>query len=242
MIAGAMSSTLRKRVGLLSALAVVSLWLLPIHSKLLCVAILLAFLGMWLGTFLSMKSGGGRRKLFVAISLFAFLLFFIPGDPIDPVELRRDYVERLRGYTGSTYLWGGEAALGIDCSGLPRKSLRDALLSYGLRHGSGPALRAWAEQWWFDTSARAMGQGYRGFTQALRIQGQIAGMDCDALEPGDLAVVDDGSHVLVYLGENAWIQADPQIGSVVILNGRQDQNRWFNRRVTIHRWSLLMKT
>jgi hypothetical protein len=47
--------------------------------------------------------------------------------------------------------------------------IRDALWQAGWENGNGMAFRKWAEQWWFDTSAKALGQNYRGFTQPLGI-------------------------------------------------------------------------
>jgi hypothetical protein len=64
-------------------------------------------------------------------------------------------------------------------------------------------------------------------------------MEGPGLEPGDLAVTDLGLHILAYVGGGRWIQADPEIGSVVTLNGRDDDNIWFRVPVTIHRWRVL---
>ena len=38
----------------------------------------------------------------------------------------------------------------------------------------------------------------------------------DGLQPGDMAVVDGETHVLVYLGGGAWIEADPDAGKVIV--------------------------
>jgi hypothetical protein len=64
-------------------------------------------------------------------------------------------------------------------------------------------------------------------------------MDYSGLLPGDLAVTASGVHILAYLGGDMWIQAEPGIGAVAILNGRHDVNGWFQQPVTTHRWSVL---
>ena len=60
--------------------------------------------------------------------------FALPGSPIVESELRDAYVQRMKNLIGTKYVWGGESSRGIDCSGLPRKALRDALLSYAISH------------------------------------------------------------------------------------------------------------
>ena len=95
------------------------------------------------------------------------------------------------------------------------------------------------EQWWFDASAKALGQGHRDYTVPLGLQGTIEEMDYSELEPGDLAVTTNGVHVLAYAGDGKWVQADPGIGAVATLDGRSDENGWFESPVTIHRWAVL---
>lgn len=103
------------------------------------------------------------------LPVLAAIPFILPGGEIDAGELRQDYVRRLSGFEGTKYHWGGEGSRGIDCSGLPRRALRDALLAYGFRHSNGPGFRGYVEQWWFDASAMALGEGYRDYmTQSER--------------------------------------------------------------------------
>jgi cell wall-associated NlpC family hydrolase len=171
--------------------------------------------------------------------MFALIPFLLPSHAIDRAALRTAYLSNLKSYVGTRYIWGGENRIGIDCSGLPRKSLRMALLSCGLKTGNGGAMRAYAEQWWFDASAKALSQGYRGYTIPLHVSGKIQTLDYSTFEPGDLAVTSNGVHVMVYIGGDLWIQADPGIGKVAVLNGRTDANHWFKVPVTMHRWSVL---
>ena len=183
-----------------------------------------------------------RKAIRIGMLLFPFLLaipFCLPGPHMKESEVRDDYVRRMLKLAGTKYVWGGESSRRIDCSGLPRRALRDSLLVYGLRHGNGAAFRVYLEQWWFDASAKALGDGYRNYTKPIGLSGTIREMDYRSLLPGDLAVTLSGIHVLVYAGEGRWLQADPGIGRVVLLNGREDDNGWFNTPVTAHRWQIL---
>ena len=83
-----------------------------------------------------------------------------------------------------------------------------------------------------------MGEGYRSFTRATGVAGPLWEMNSAQIGPGDLAVTEDGRHVLIHLGGGDWIQADPGPGKVII--GRPDQvdNPWFRSEVSLHRWSV----
>lgn len=56
--------------------------------------------------------------------------------------------------------------------------------------------------------------------------------------PGDMAVTSSGVHVLAYLGERTWIEADPNElqGNRVIRVKTPTRNAWFNMPVHIMRW------
>lgn len=211
----------------------------PVNSMLLKLAFLGSIIGAWMGfTILAWK----RKPLRIgalALPWIAVIPFFLPGGRIDAEELRQDYVQRLAAFEGTTYHWGGESSRGIDCSGLPRRALRDALLAYGTKHLNGRAFRGYVEQWWFDASAKALGEGYRNYTIPMESSGTIREMDYEGLVPGDLAVTKSGVHILAYAGDGRWIQADPGIGSVITLDGRNADNVWFATPVTTHRWKFL---
>jgi hypothetical protein len=238
-----LNKTMWRRLILIGTLgAVAGLFVIPlnpVNSKILKLALLGCIVGAWMGgTTLNWK----RRRLRLAALLLPLLVavpFIAPGRSIHAEELRTDYVRRMSAFEGTRYFWGGESSRGIDCSGLPRRALRDALLAYGVRHWNGQAFRCYLEQWWFDASARALSEGYRDYTSPVGITGTIQKMDDRGLEPGDLAVTHDGVHLLAYAGNGRWIQADPGIGAVATLDGRADKNGWFNVPVTIHRWQLL---
>lgn len=226
-------------IGTLGALAgIFVIPLNPVNSKILKLAFLGCIVGAWGGLTLLAWKRRPLRLVALILPLLAALPFILPADVIDAEELRQDYVRRMSEFEGTEYYWGGESSRGIDCSGLPRRALRDALLAYGFRHFNGRSFRGYVEQWWFDASAKALGEGYRNYTNPIGTAGTIREMDYDALVPGDLAVTASGVHILAYAGDGRWIQADPGIGAVATLDGRKDDNGWFRTPVTTHRWTL----
>ncbi len=169
----------------------------------------------------------------VSAKLLIVLLFSAHDD------LRAGYIAELRRYDGTPYLWGGENRFGIDCSGLPRKAMRNALGKTGMRTFRPAFLLAAVKNWWFDASAKALAQGYRHELVPLNLQGTVKDGPADLLRPGDLAITDDGVHVMVFLGPDEWISADPGRGKVVIEHPSESSNPWFARPVHFYRFTLL---
>ncbi|MEM8882786.1 MAG: NlpC/P60 family protein [Planctomycetota bacterium] len=217
----------------------IAILLYPVASTALRLGWVTGLAVSWLGLLILGWERRPARVVLLAIPMALAAPFLLPARPLDRKELRRDYVLRLGAFEGTRYVWGGENALGIDCSGLLRHALRQALFSHGLRHLDGGCMRAGLELWWFDASAMALAEGYRAYTTPLAVEGTIQSMPYAALSPGDLAVTTDGVHVLAFTGGEEWTQADPQLGTVATLNGRTQSNPWFQRSVTLHRWSIL---
>ncbi|MDF1751553.1 MAG: NlpC/P60 family protein [Verrucomicrobiales bacterium] len=211
----------------------------PVHSTFYNLAFLGCVVATWVGiTILVWKRKPLRYGALILLLLVA-TPFLLPGRGVDAASLSDDYVHRMTEFEGTPYHWGGENSRGIDCSGFPRRALRDALLASGIRTLNGRCFRLWAEQWWFDASAKALSEGYRGYTTPIGNTGTIEQMNDENLIPGDLAVTTSGVHILAYVGNGKWIQADPGIGAVKTLDGRSDDNVWFRTPVTTHRWQLL---
>jgi len=169
-----------------------------------------------------------------------FILVLVLCGSYRDVELnvvRQQYLDSLRSYSGVKYVWGGESTRGIDCSGLPRRALRDALCWRSIENFNSKALLLFFENWWYDSSARALMNGYRKYVFPIGVAGTVRGMDYSELESGDLAITIDGLHVMVYLGCDEWIQADPA-GWVVIEDGRLGENLWFDVPVAVYRWEV----
>ena len=64
----------------------------------------------------------------------------------------------------------------------------------------------------------------------------INSLATSAIEVGDLAVSANGVHVLAYLGNQEWIQAEPGVLKVIALTA-PDENIWMKQPVHIMRWT-----
>lgn len=160
---------------------------------------------------------------------------FMPKD-IDTVELKQNYLKNLRSYKDVKYVWGGESSFGIDCSGLPRAAMRMAYLDTSARH-----LPIAFQNWWFDASAKAMSEGYRNYLKPLDVSGNVVNVRENELQAGDLAITQDGVHVMSYLGNGEWIHADPKTMRVGIEKSKSSKNAWFRRPVKFYRWQVFFE-
>ncbi len=175
-----------------------------------------------------------RFGLMAIVASFSIFLL-LPGNPTAGKTLQPQYLSMLRSYEGSPYVWGGENHLGIDCSGLVREGLIQANLHYGFQHLNPALIRQGLEMWWFDAGADALLQEYRRYTQRQFGAASINALDHSKIAPGDLAATTDGEHILAYLGDRQWIEADPNLQKVVI-EAVPTRNPWFHMPVQILRW------
>lgn len=179
-----------------------------------------------------------RWGLILCIAGFSIFLV-LPGDMAAGRNLQPQYLSMLRSYEGSPYIWGGENHLGIDCSGLVREGLIQANLHHGFQTKNPALIRKGLEMWWFDAGADALMQGYRNYTQQQFDAKSINMINHSKVKPGDMAATKDGEHILAYLGNKQWIEADPGLRKVVI-ESVPTSNLWFQQPVTILRWQQFM--
>lgn len=156
-----------------------------------------------------------------------------------PDRLRDQVVQHLRSFDGCEYYWGGESRGGIDCSGLIRRGMIDACLSEGLHTLDLGLVRHGLSLWWNDTSAEALGKEHAGLTKRLADAPNLHTLDHKNLVPGDIAVTAGGGHILAYLGNETWIEADPGEGKVVTLHAPTSSNPWLKMKVWLLRWTIL---
>ena len=211
----------------------------PVNSGLWRLLTLVAIIGITLSLLLLTWKWPVPRTIVLLLIGVSITPLGLPTRPVDAIALRNQYIKQIKQLSDTRYHWGGEAAHGIDCSGLPRLALQQAMIHQGLKTLNGGLIRRAVSHWWFDAAADALANGYHNYAVPLNLEGDIHTMGYSRLEPGDFAVTADGVHLLVYLGDEEWIQADPGLGKVVILNGRTDPNQWFHRLVTLHRWTVL---
>jgi hypothetical protein len=163
-----------------------------------------------------------------ALALFVWLA---PASPsVDRGALRNAYCSALTQYEGRPYVWGGESYSCMDCSGLVRKALEDALTTRGLATGNAGLIRSALWLYWHDVNAKEIRTGYAGHTKVV-----CDHVDYSLMKPGDLGMVDGGVHVMVYLGNNVWIEADPTRNKVL----EDTVPDAMAAQMTIIRWTIL---
>ena len=217
----------------------VCVWIFPKAYFLTRVFLIISLSGLWLyGIFLLRKLPVSAVSLLSAgLAIIVFLI--LPGSEPDQVRLRKEYISVLKRYEGTVYIWGGENKIGIDCSGLVRNGLIDANVLVGIKTLNPKPIRTALNMWWNDCSASALRDGYRNYTKTLFKAENINSANIDAMLPGDIAVTVDGVHVLAYLGENLWIEADPGVMRVILVK-TPTNNPWFTVPVYILRWTQLI--
>jgi len=232
-----------RRVGLflwvLAAVLLVTLICYPVETMRLRAAVLALAVFVWFGLLFAMWHHRLVRGVMVLIMAVIVAFLILPGrESYDRTSLTQAYLAALQRYKGAPYVWGGEKPWGIDCSGLMRRALGDALITQGIRTLNPTLIRKAAHLWWSDTTARNLGEG-RGGAQLLFDTPGINQLDHTKIHPGDMAVTQSGVHILGYLGNNTWIEADPAAQKVLIARAPSEEMLWFKGPMKIVRWEML---
>ncbi len=217
----------------------VAIWLHPVSDERTRLAGAILFPSLWIYLIALLWNHRVAHYALLLFTASAAVFFVLPGKSHrDPALLRNDFVAGLRRYTGVRYYWGGESPKGIDCSGLMRRGMIDGLFLRGISSGDSGLVRYSLWLWWHDCTAADLGSG-RGDTTGRFTVRSINALDHSNVLPGDMAVTTSGVHVMAYLGNDAWIEADPTIGRVIVVNVPTNNNVWFTTPMNIVRWNIL---
>lgn len=222
-----------------SLTVLVLLLLFPVRTTLFRLAIIAFVLLTWGSLLLLVWPKRGLRLSALLVSLGALVFLALPGRPIDQPLLRETYLRRLRSYDDTRYVYGGENVLGIDCSGLVRAAMTEALAIVGVRGVNPRALRSSLQLWWRDSNAIDLGTMRSGLTMPVDDGNYRKLSEHETISPGDLAVTESGSHVLAYLGSDVWIEAEPAVGGTHIFDLAGKFSYLADERVRFVRWKLL---
>ena len=219
-------------------LAFIADWLRPVsdfHTR--AFGALLAAV-IWISLIALTWRHRGVRIALLVITAAGAIFALLPGRKNrDVAALRVADAVALRRYMGARYYWGGESPKGIDCSGLIRLGMIDALFLRGIASADPGMVRDSVWIWWHDCSAADFGSGH-GFASRIFEAPSLNTVDYSKMELGDLAVTWSGNHILAYTGSNSWIEADIEEGKVIAVTA-PSKNEWFQGRMRIVRWNIL---
>ncbi|MDB6125797.1 MAG: cell wall-associated hydrolase, invasion-associated protein [Pedosphaera sp.] len=232
-----MRSALRKRWFALWPITA-GLILYPVNNLPLRLSVLAAVMALYFGLLYFWWSNRTIRFTALTFIFLIGLFVLLPAKKFNASALRKNYVTSLLSYEGTRYIWGGENQWGIDCSGLIRSGLINANYHQGFLTLNPGLIRESLDLWWHDCSARALGEGHRQRTRELFSSKSINEIDHSKILPGDIAVTEDGTHVLAYIGGQTWIEADPEVKRVVKVHVPAS-NAWFQESVRVMRWGEL---
>src|SRR5579862_7855865 len=201
---------------------------------------LFLFAAVWIGLIALFWKWRSWRLALLGVSAAGALFLAWPSriSP-QPDTLRAAYLHALARYDGTHYSWGGESPKGIDCSGLMRRGMIDGLFIEGCRRLYPALVRQSLELWWHDCTARGLKDGYYNLTAPVLTTPSLNALNHSRIRAGDMAVTNSGVHVMVYVGENRWIEADPGVGRVVILTVPEPRKLWLSGPMKIVRWRVL---
>lgn len=237
---GALLIRLLRSLWLAALVLLVAVALFPVSNTITRAGSLILFFSVWFGLILLYWHCRPLRYSLLSITLLVGGFLALPARHLPAAaSLRSDYVAGLRRYEGVIYYWGGESPKGIDCSGLIRRGLIDALIYRGIRIFDPGLVRRAFSFWWHDTSAKALGQQHNGHTVHVLDTPSLNTLDHSKLLPGDLAVTRGGAHIMAYLGSNVWIEADPGVGRVICITAPSSAAGWLQMPMNIVRWSVL---
>ena len=225
---------------LCAVLLLIAVALFPVSNRMTRLATVLLAGVVWFGAIPLFWRHTALRIAVITLTAVCGALFLLPTRGVPATEaLRADNVAALQRYDGARYVWGGENRLGIDCSGLVRRGMIDGLLARGVLQFDPGLVRQALSLWWNDCTAAALGRGDASLTRPVLETESINALDHSRILPGDLAVTKSGLHVLAYLGENTWLEADPLAMRVIRVTAPSADNVWLQGPVRIVRWRFL---
>lgn len=230
---------------IISPLLLLACWYAPVTNSFSRVGVIVSGVMTLIGVSVTVWRFRIWRRVLIVVVVGVLLFVFCPWfGRYSHQELRRAYVQELESYIGAPYVWGGEGRFGIDCSGLARRGLIDALLKEGFRQRSPVLVREALWLWWHDSTAKGIGEFYSGIGKTFFYVDEekvlLNEFDYDRRQPlprGVMATND--THIMIYLGNKEWIGADPSEGKVVKFHIPETKSYYFSTPMKLVYWDVL---
>ncbi len=175
----------------------------------------------------------------VVIVLWIGLIFFINSQEFrapDPNEFTKTFVDQVTSYDGVHYRFGGESFLGMDSSGLVRRSLIITYVKLAIFEGKWALLKRAYAVWNSKVALSILTLYENPYTKVIGTFQNINLIVKTRLKAGDLAIGPTGSQVAVYIGGNNWVTSDSSVAKVVIERAPSDRLSVFREEIKLVRF------
>lgn len=233
------SKNLKLEVFLLCIVLFIISFIYPVNVGLKRLAVIIFGVLSLLSLFILIQKRKKLRIAYVSVLVIIAIIMMLNGKKISPDEMRSEYINVLKSYEGTRYVWGGEGRLGVDCSGLIRKALIDTNIKLGLENLSQQYIRRGIYLWFNDFSAQAVRDGYKHLAIKVCDVENLRIADYSKINQGDVAVTESGAHIIAYIGNRKWIEADPYEKKVIVINANDINNILVNSKFRVLRLSEL---
>lgn len=203
------------------------------------------FCSLYFGTLILFWHSKLLRYTLVICLMTALSFLILPGKKVDSLLLKKNYLCNLEKYEGVSYRLGQEHNNGMDCSGLVKRALIDTLFFSAITTRNPLLLRESVFVMTHDFTVKDLITGYYGRIEKITVASSLNSETyLHVIQSGDLAATKDGGHVMAYLSNQIWIEADPtflpapglKIMKVIKEKTPSENNPWFNTPVIILRW------
>ncbi len=201
---------------IICAIGVIGLIINPVNNATYRALGHLSIFGFMISSILLNKQTPGRVVLGLIYVGFAVAVYNSEFRPPNPNQFTNRFVSQVKSYNKVRYRFGGESFLGMDSSGLVRRSLIVTYLKLAFFEGKVGLVKRAYSVWMEKIALSTLMLNENPYTKVIGTFQSINSLDSRILKNGDLAISSQGTLVAIYLGNKLWATSDSSANGVFI--------------------------